>query len=447
MTILLLFACTSPTDTGPTSGDSVVDSEPSSDTGDPCEPSTFFVDGDGDGFGSADQPVEHCEQPSGTVDNDQDCDDTNAAVNPDATEVCDGLNTSCASDWVSDEGTATFWEGGASADWSASLSGTEHEPLEHDLPDGELHVCGGTWFVALSTDDDLTLIGHEDAVLSGSDVGTVLEVLPGANVVVRDLTLSNGYGTIANVYDPGAGGGGAIWCETATVDLEGARLIDNEAHRRGAAVMAGDCELTLVDTEVARNVSANIGGAIQLDASTMDVVGGSFVDNEGYVGGAFYLTRGSTLSVNGGHFEGNIGAYGGAIAVEGRYDGEIDDVYLVDTTFVDNDGGGYGAAVYDYWHSGVLEIEGCSFEGSIADEGAALFLEDLASASLTTSSFSTNVAAEVGGALFVLGSNVTGTELDFSGNTPDDVYDADLGVGMTLGEGASLTCTAGAGCE
>jgi hypothetical protein len=51
----------------------------------------FFYDGDGDGFGNPDidQSVSSCGAPAGYVDNPDDCDDANAAINPDATEVCD----------------------------------------------------------------------------------------------------------------------------------------------------------------------------------------------------------------------------------------------------------------------------------------------------------------------------------------------------------------------
>ena len=51
----------------------------------------FFLDGDGDGFGnpSLDEAISSCGAPAGYVDNTLDCDDANAAIHPDATEVCD----------------------------------------------------------------------------------------------------------------------------------------------------------------------------------------------------------------------------------------------------------------------------------------------------------------------------------------------------------------------
>ena len=64
--------------------------------------STFYLDEDGDGFGDASKVIESCVMPSNAVENDQDCNDSNADIHPDAVEICDGLDNDC--DDVSDEG-------------------------------------------------------------------------------------------------------------------------------------------------------------------------------------------------------------------------------------------------------------------------------------------------------------------------------------------------------
>ena len=56
---------------------------------------TFFVDADEDGFGDPSVSVEACNQPEGTVFDASDCDDTTAAANPIAEEVCDGMDNDC----------------------------------------------------------------------------------------------------------------------------------------------------------------------------------------------------------------------------------------------------------------------------------------------------------------------------------------------------------------
>jgi hypothetical protein len=50
----------------------------------------WYADADGDGFGDRWTPARSCDAPVGYVGDDTDCDDTARAVNPAATEVCDG---------------------------------------------------------------------------------------------------------------------------------------------------------------------------------------------------------------------------------------------------------------------------------------------------------------------------------------------------------------------
>ncbi len=56
---------------------------------------TFYTDADGDGFGDSGATVTACTQPEGSADNAWDCDDTNADISPDASEVCDGVDNDC----------------------------------------------------------------------------------------------------------------------------------------------------------------------------------------------------------------------------------------------------------------------------------------------------------------------------------------------------------------
>ena len=75
---------------------------------------TWYGDSDGDTYGSAGFSLTQCSQPSGYVVSDADCDDTDAAVNPSAAEVCDGIDNDCDSDIDDDDSsldasTATWW--------------------------------------------------------------------------------------------------------------------------------------------------------------------------------------------------------------------------------------------------------------------------------------------------------------------------------------------------
>ncbi len=57
----------------------------------------YYLDSDGDGFGFGLQSIDTClsAPPAGYVNNFFDCDDANAAINPNAPEVCDDIDNDC----------------------------------------------------------------------------------------------------------------------------------------------------------------------------------------------------------------------------------------------------------------------------------------------------------------------------------------------------------------
>ena len=57
---------------------------------------TYYADADGDTYGDAASTASTCDgAPVGYVDNSSDCNDGDAAINPAATEVCDGVDNNC----------------------------------------------------------------------------------------------------------------------------------------------------------------------------------------------------------------------------------------------------------------------------------------------------------------------------------------------------------------
>ncbi len=61
-----------------------------------CEKKTWYKDADGDGYGNICLELQACEQPTGYIFDNMDCDDTLDTVNPGQTEVCDdGVDNDC----------------------------------------------------------------------------------------------------------------------------------------------------------------------------------------------------------------------------------------------------------------------------------------------------------------------------------------------------------------
>ena len=65
------------------------------DEEDAVDASTWYADADGDGYGDDREDLSACSAPSGYVDNDEDCDDTEASTSPAGEEVCDSEDNDC----------------------------------------------------------------------------------------------------------------------------------------------------------------------------------------------------------------------------------------------------------------------------------------------------------------------------------------------------------------
>jgi hypothetical protein len=102
--------------------------------------STFYEDGDGDGYGDRKSSSEACSAPSGYVSDATDCDDSNRAVNPKATEVCDTKDTDEDCDGLVDDddssvtGTTTFYADSDGDGYGATSSSSSSTKKACDQP-------------------------------------------------------------------------------------------------------------------------------------------------------------------------------------------------------------------------------------------------------------------------------------------------------------------------
>jgi len=112
--------------------------------------SSFYGDGDGDGYGDAADQSEACSAPSGTVDDDSDCDDSDAAVNPAATELCNSVDDDCdgtvdeddsadAATWYADDDDDGYGDAAAVTAACSQPSGYVADATDCDDDDDDIH--------------------------------------------------------------------------------------------------------------------------------------------------------------------------------------------------------------------------------------------------------------------------------------------------------------------
>ena len=124
--------------------------------------STWYADSDGDGYGDADDSTNACEQPSGYVSDDQDCDDDESLDNPDASERYDEADNDCDGDVDED-----LWLGtGADGD----LDVTSDFDLSTDSSGSRTEPDGATYVVTALSGDTVTVDVDADALAAGDEV-------------------------------------------------------------------------------------------------------------------------------------------------------------------------------------------------------------------------------------------------------------------------------------
>jgi hypothetical protein len=128
----------------------------------------WFADLDADGFGAGD-PVAACTAPTGHVDREGDCDDTDPATRPNATESCDPEDRDCDGDPTADADDTTRWYLDADGDGlgedafvaACTAPSDQHVGLSGDCDDTDpLSTLPVPWF--LDADGD----GAGDELLS-----------------------------------------------------------------------------------------------------------------------------------------------------------------------------------------------------------------------------------------------------------------------------------------
>jgi hypothetical protein len=378
----------------------------------PTDGETWYRDGDGDGFGNPDAATTTCTQPSATIDNALDCDDTDPEVFPGAVETCNGVDDDCDSttDGWSVPGDQPTIQAAIDAAASSELvcvgAGRWNENLDFQGKDirveGELGSALTILLPEFGTPGVLVNKGETTAAVFAGFTIDGASSLSGAALTIDRAGL-----TVTDLVCEGMTGeesesiwGGVVSVTDGELVMEGARFENNRADFGGSS--AGGV----------------YGAVMYLESSTATLTDVSFLDNEGYGyasgtvtlrGGALYAS-GSVVTLERVDFEGNSlsgGSNGASETAGGGAAAFVDgsQVVLTDVTFVRNSAR-------------------CGSTGTRCDaRGGALFLEnsvaDLDGVQISESTIygeSSTVSTAYGGGLYASASTVTLDQVQVTDN-------------------------------
>ena len=148
------------------------DCDGTADEDDAADAATWYADSDGDGYGDGSSSATACSQPSGTVADASDCDDSDAAINPAGTESCNGVDDDCdgtvdedsASDaltWYADDDGDSFGDLGSTTVACSQPSGFVTDATDCD--DSDSAVNPDTSETCNGVDDDCDGTVDEDS--------------------------------------------------------------------------------------------------------------------------------------------------------------------------------------------------------------------------------------------------------------------------------------------
>jgi hypothetical protein len=201
--------------------------------------STWYADADGDGYGDAASPSSACTQPGQTSSDATDCDDSNGAIHPAATETCDNVDNNCdgtideggaaAATWYTDGDNDGYGDPNSSTVACNAPSGTTSDNTDCDDQDGTIHPnATEQWYDGVDTDcdgaDDFDADGdgYSSFVVNGGEdcddadatvwtCGSTAAVAAAscAEILSTDSTLADG------IYwlDPDAQGAYEVFCD------------------------------------------------------------------------------------------------------------------------------------------------------------------------------------------------------------------------------------------
>ncbi|WP_345327193.1 choice-of-anchor Q domain-containing protein [Novipirellula rosea] len=295
--------------------------------------------------------------------------------------------------------------------------------------------------------------GIGKTIISQSVVDRVLQVMPGVNLVVNDLTIRGGIAT-----DDGSDGvlptsprgqrvaiGGGLWVagtlRVHRVAIEANEALGSDLDAGGGGLFAApQSQIQLDHVDFAGNVSASSGGGLMTRSAEMFVQNSTFTGNiAARYGGAIRLTGNNDASLVATTFTSNSAVLGGGAIYN---DGVT--VAITAATIASNETDGDGGGIYNRF--GALTIRQSTLAHNRAQsDGGGLFQFD-ATTRLINSTVSGNIAIGNGGGIRDVDSGSTLTHATVALNVAaqggglfsDGTSTATLNNSLVLGNGTDL---------
>lgn len=402
-------------------------------------------DADGDGYG--DGPlIMSCEAADGQVlvdaDHPADCDDTDAAYHPDATETCDGEDYNCDGDWAPKSCPGCH----VGPDPSTSLYRTVQEALNMAAAGedfgGEVRVCPATYVenlrfygapVILKATDPAHTVIDGSQCKRGQSQCSVVSFLDGEGPAsgMSGFTLIGGRGTTRSLVLTSAGAtpiGGGVLAINASPTLSDV-TISSTLSREGVGIYASNADLSLTRVSLSNQGQGQNGGGLFANGgslvATNVTLSGQHVDG---LGGGLYLQDLHPATLD--HV--TVRSAGAALLGGGIYakDSQVSALSLVIEDNSANAQAGGGMFV----EGGSFTLRDSSFSrnkvagGTETDGGGGLLIRGMSSAVVQNVSFDSNISQGNGGGLAVV--NVGSVQL--TGLILDSNSAATYGGGLML---------------
>ncbi len=405
---------------------------------------TFYLDADGDAYGST--PKLACDRPDGYVTNNLDCDDTEAARNPGAREVCDGLDNDC--DGLTDQEDDSLDPSSLVTGWldedgdgygSVEVSGCEVSAAEvgGDCDDANPAVHPGASEVCDGQDNDCDSATSESGMIAVgsttySNLSGAIAAAGGSEIQLCSGTYTGTYTTTGNVKIRGVSGASAtilqgrgsnpVFTLGGDLELTGVTVTGGVGTYTGGidAFTAGSAlTIRLKDCIFRSNqggstsTGGGYGGAIlAYNDSTVHAENCEFTSNTAYTsGGAIYA---SNLHLVNTTFSSNSATYGGAIMIDS---GELS--ADASTSFSSNTASYYGGGIILFGAAATLDPD-TTLTGNSAALGGALLAQntdDGTAFSLSGGTYEGNTATNTGGGVYLAGDYASGTGMTIRDNS------------------------------